>query len=164
MSTKKVKKNNPDESIKASTANIFYNILIFILAAVIIYMTYSIFIKLSGKSEEVVINNNYGAASEIIQVEVLNGCGVSGVADRFTDYLRSNKVDVVKSDNYSSFNIDETIVIDRIDRKANAIKIADLLGVKHTNVVEQLNDDYFLDVSIIIGKDYHKLQPLKTGR
>ena len=33
--------------------------------------------------------------------------------------------------------------------------------INKKNVIQQLNDDYFLDVTIIIGKDYYKLKPLK---
>ena len=34
-----------------------------------------------------------------IKVEVLNGCGIKGIAARTADFLRSNQVDVVRSDN-----------------------------------------------------------------
>ena len=99
--------------------------------------------------------------SNIIQIEVLNGCGVTGVADRFTDFLRSKNLDVVNVDNYISFDINESIVIDRIGNMANAYKVAKELGIKKENVIQQLNKDYFLDVSLIIGKDYYQLSPLK---
>ena len=124
-------------------------------------MLYSIYIKLSnpspGKYEDVA----YQKPSEIIQVEVLNGCGVSGIGDRFTDYLRNNNFDVVNIGNYIRFDMDETIVIVRIGNKANAYKVAEALGVKRENVIQQLNHDYFLDVSVVIGRDYYTLKPLK---
>jgi len=99
--------------------------------------------------------------SEIIQAEVLNGCGVRGLAERFTDYLRLNKVDVVKEGDYSSFDVPETLVIDRMGNKANAFKVARLLGVSKQNVIQQIDDNFLLDVSVIIGKDYFKLKPIK---
>ena len=99
--------------------------------------------------------------SEIIQAEVLNGCGVNGIADRFTDFLRANYVDVVKTGNYMQFDMDETIVVDRMGNKANALKVAEVLGVKESKAIQQLNNDYFVDVTIIIGRDYHKLKPIK---
>ncbi|MEG8945749.1 LytR C-terminal domain-containing protein [Rosettibacter firmus] len=106
-------------------------------------------------------NTDLQLPSDIIQVEVLNGCNVSGVADRFTEYLRNNGFDVVNIGNYINNDMDETIIIDRTGRKANAYKVAEALGVKRENVIQQLNDNYFLDVSIIIGKDYYNLKPLK---
>jgi len=98
-------------------------------------------------------------------LDVLNGCGVTGVADRFTDYLRARDFDVVEIGNYKvngniNYNIDETFVIDRIGNKANAIKVAEILGIEKVKVIQQLNDDYFLDVSLVIGKDYYKLKPI----
>ncbi len=123
-------------------------------------MGYSIFIKLNKVEKPVVENEFSGVPAEIIQAEVLNGCGVSGLADRFTDFLRDNNVDVVNSGNYFSFDVKETLVIDRIGNKANAEKIAKLLGVKKNNVIQQLSEEYFLDVSVIIGKDYFKLKPV----
>lgn len=107
------------------------------------------------------IDKERGIPSEIIQAEVLNGCGVNGIADRFTDFLRANYVDVVKTGNYIQFDMDETIVIDRMGNKANALKVAEVLGVKDGKAIQQLNNDYFVDVTIIIGRDYHKLKPIK---
>lgn len=124
-------------------------------------MVYSIYIKLTNpKSTSNGVSDNQ-TVSEIIQVEVLNGCGVGGIADRFTDFLRNNKFDVVNMGNYIRFDMDETIVIDRTGNKANALFVAKALGVKSENVIQQLNNDYFLDVSIVIGRDYYTLQPLK---
>lgn len=147
--------------LRKSTVNIFLDIIIFVLIAVIILMSWSLYNKLRGGlgSEEIELKSE-GVASEIIQVEVLNGCGVTGVADRFTDYLRANDFDVVNIGNYISFDIDETMVIDRIGNLANAKKIAESLNVNSKNVLTQINNSYLLDVSVIIGKDYFKLNPL----
>ena len=148
---------------KSSVINLSLNILIFFLAALTIYLAYSIIVKLNDKpiiAEEA--NKAKDLPAEIIQVEVLNGCGISGVADRYTDFLRRNNIDVVNIGNYKSFDVDETFVIDRVGNKANAYKVADLLGMqKKTSSITQLNDDLFLDVTIVIGKDYYKLNPLK---
>jgi len=156
-SVAKKNKQNPKET----SVNLFLNLIIFALVAIIIFMSYSLFLKFSDRFG---FNGKQGkkqVASEIIQLEVLNGCGVSGVADRFTDFLREHKFDVVNVGNYVSFNVDETLVIDRIGNMANAKKVAEELGVPRTNVIQQLNDNYFLDVSVIIGKDYYKLKPIK---
>lgn len=157
--TKKTSKQTVD--LKASTTNLFLNIAIFLLGAVIIFMVYSLYVKLTNSNPADISPAGNQSPSEIIQVEVLNGCGVSGVADRFTDFLRANNFDVVNDGNYIRFDMDETLVIDRIGNLANAYKAAKALGVKNENVIQQLNNDYFLDVSIVIGKDYFTLQPLK---
>lgn len=155
------KKSSNSAGFKSSTINLLLNISIFLLAALIIYMGYSIFIKLSNNQNRLEDQASDQIASDIIQVEVLNGCGVSGVADRFTDFLRTNNLDVVKSGNYISDDVSESLVIDRSGNMANAFKTAKALGIKSENVIQQLNKDYFLDVSIVIGRDYFNLTPFK---
>jgi len=157
---KKIKKKNQVD-VKTSSANLFLNIIIFFLVAIVIFLSYSLFIKISDRNKNFSTGNNKQTASEIIQVEVLNGCGVAGVADRFTDYLREHHIDVVNVSNYKSFNVTKSLVIDRIGNMANAEKVAEELGINKSNVIQQLNKNYFLDVTLIIGKDYYNLKPIK---
>ncbi len=145
---------------KGNASGLVINTAIFFLGAVIIYLAFSIFAKLGNKPVPKTEKDIYANASEIIQVEVANGCGVKGIADRFTDFLRHREYDVVHTGNYYTFDIDKSIVIDRIGNMANAYKIAKVLGVKKENVIQQVNKEYFLDVTVVIGKDYFKLKPL----
>ena len=98
---------------------------------------------------------------EKIQVEVLNGCGVSGMADKLTEYLREKGFDVVNIGNYHSFEIENSIIIDRTGKLFNALIISDSIGLKNSNIIQQINREYLLDVTIILGKDYSQLIPLK---
>ncbi len=155
------KKGNSSKKLKDTFFNIFYNLLIVILSVLVVYMSYSMYLKLFGDSESLNTNLEEGVPSDIIQVEVLNGCGVNGIADTFTDFLRKNKFDVVNTDNYKSFNELNTMVIDRIGNIANAKKVAESLGIPEASYFSQINNNYFVDVTVIIGKDYHKLKPVK---
>ena len=96
-----------------------------------------------------------------IKIEVLNGCGVSGIADRLTEYLRANKVDVVNLGNYRSFDVEHSIIISRNQKTKNAQNIAALIGLDGNSIIEQINPDYLLDITFILGKDYRNLIPLK---
>ena len=156
---KKTAKNN-----EPGIGNLLLNITIFLLSAIIIYLGFILFTNIAG-SKNVAENakkkaDNY-VPSEIIQAEVLNGCGISGLADIFKDYLRSKKIDVVSTGNYENFDVMETFVIDRIGDRRKAEYVAGLLGIKKKNVITRINRDYFLDLSIVIGKDYLKLKPLR---
>ncbi len=149
------------QSAKNSTgkaSNIFLNIIIVLLAGLIIFLSYSLFTKISalasGDDEE-----DENKSPRIIQLEVMNGCGISGVAEKFTNYLRQNNFDVVQVGNYKSFGIDNTLVVDRTGNKNNALRVAEALGIDAKNVIQQINNDYFLDVSLIIGKDFNRLNP-----
>lgn len=95
--------------------------------------------------------------SEIIQIEVLNGCGVSGIANAYTGLLRSNGFDVVETGNFESFDLQETIIISRSGVMDNAHRVANALGVSEENVIRESSPDFYLDVSVIIGHDYEKL-------
>lgn len=158
--------NKNSNDVKSSLQNIALNIIIFLLGALIIYLSYSIYLKVNDQNRDVVFEGKRTKAAEIIQVEVLNGCGVKGVADRFTDFLRTNGFDVVNIDNYKMdgreyFNVDKTMILDRIGNKANAREVAKALGVKKDRVFQHLNKNYFLDVSIVIGKDFNNLEPIQ---
>ena len=95
-----------------------------------------------------------------MQVEVLNGCGTTGVADKLTDFFRANKIDVVNLGNYRSFEIENSIIISRNDNIKKAERLAALVGLDEGSVIQQTNPDYLLDVTFILGKDYRKLIPL----
>ena len=67
------------------------------------------------------------------------------------------KFDVVNMTNYRSFEIDKSIIIDRSGRLGNAKYLADVIGIDRRRVIQQKNRNYYLDVTLIVGKDYKKL-------
>ncbi len=152
----KSRPTNKDFKSRFSGSNLILNSIIVLLGILIIFLTFSLVNRLSGISSAQK-TSNIKTASAVIQVEVLNGCGALGVAEKFTDYLRKEKFDVVQMGNYISFDIDKSLVIDRTGNRANAEKVASALGIDDKNVILQKNDDSFLDVSVVIGKDYKKL-------
>lgn len=89
----------------------------------------------------------------------MNGCGVSGVAQRFTEYLRKRKFDVVQMSNYKSYDVVESLVIDRVGDMNTARKVAHALGIEPNNIITELNPDYYLHVSVVIGRNYQSLKP-----
>ncbi len=93
------------------------------------------------------------------RIEVLNGCGVSGVARKFTGYLRSKGFDVVKTENYRSFNVDSSFVLDRRSlKKLYGDRVAKALGIPLSRVQPLLSDDLDLEATLVLGKDYKKLK------
>ena len=93
-----------------------------------------------------------------ITVEVLNGCGIPGLANEITEYLRDQKIkfDVVNVDNYQGgFNLERTFVLDRVAlNHVYANKVGEILGVAAEQITPQLNDSLQLMVTVIVGKDY----------
>jgi hypothetical protein len=100
-----------------------------------------------------------GSPSGVIQVDVLNGCGAAGSAVAVTNYLRARGFDVVEMRNYKTFDVPESMVIDRTGDRANAERVAYALGIRADNILQQINQDYYVDVSVLIGRDYPALKP-----
>ncbi len=160
MSLKSQPKGLPKSvNFKTSTSNLFLNITIIVLVLIVGFLAYSLFAKIKASSE--IENIQKQKSTAMIQVEVLNGCGVTGVADKFTDFLRKQHFDVVQEGNYRSFDVDNTLVIDRTGNLQVAEKVAEALGVKKKNVIQQVDKDYLLDVSVVIGRDFNSLNPMK---
>lgn len=94
---------------------------------------------------------------KIIQVEVLNGCGVRGLATEYTSLLRNHGFDVVETGNFDNFDLEQTIVISRTRDKDNARRVAHALGIDEEQILVEASDDYYLDATIVIGADYQSL-------
>ncbi len=102
-------------------------------------------------------DNQTELIGDIIQIEVLNGCGVSGLANQFTSALRKNGFDVVETGNFKNFDLEETIVIARTFDKENAQRVAQALGISQKNILIEASDDFYLDATVVIGSDYQSL-------
>jgi hypothetical protein len=148
--------SNSSDSVLSKNKNLFFIIVSVILFVFTVFLSYSLLDKLgiinSNRKKEVQPKN----VQQLIQVEVLNGCGVGGVGDKVTDVIRSKGIDVVKTGNYMTFDIDQTFIIDRVGKIETAYKVADSLGIDKKNIITQTNKQYFLDLTIVIGKDFNK--------
>lgn len=133
------------------------NILIGVLVVVVGYLAYS-FISHSFVSPPVDSSKEGVAPGEVIQIDLLNGCGIPGAASKVTNYLRARGYDVVEMKNYKTFDVRETLIIDRAGNLEVARKVAYALGVSDKNIIQQINHDYFVDVSVVVGKDYESLK------
>ncbi len=138
----------------------------FILNAVIGFLGLLLFLLLIGLFARVIYprienqrsRDNPELIGQIIQLEVLNGCGVPGLANDFTSVLRSNGFDVVETGNFDNFDMQNTVVIARSFNSQNAERIANALGVDQKHVFIEASDDFYLDATVIIGSDYKSLK------
>ena len=87
-----------------------------------------------------------------VRVEVLNGGGVSGRAGQATDALRDAGFDVVLFGNAGTFDQDSSVVLDRVGGLDAARAVADVLGIH--NVRSELDSNLYLDVSVVLGRDW----------
>ncbi len=96
-----------------------------------------------------------------LQINILNGCGVSGVGNTMTKYCRQMGYDVVEMGNYKKFDVEHSLVIDRSGKTPESQQLASLLGIEKKNVVQQFNNDQMVSASVVIGKDFKSLTPWK---
>ena len=94
-----------------------------------------------------------------IRLQVLNGCGVKGLAKIVSPALRAYGFDVRETRNAGSFRYTHSMVLDRIGSLETALAIADSLGIDpslvKTEIARNLAD---IDVTLIVGADYQNLR------
>tara|TARA_B100001250_G_scaffold405696_1_gene423590 strand:+ start:2233 stop:2772 length:540 start_codon:yes stop_codon:yes gene_type:complete len=91
-----------------------------------------------------------------IKVEVLNGCGLKGVAARTADFLRSNHVDVVRSDNADHHDYPNTVIISRNENVESLKAVSKSFGINldnKTHIMTDPDESLGVDVTVILGKD-----------
>ncbi|GMU88094.1 MAG: hypothetical protein AMXMBFR49_03020 [Chlorobiota bacterium] len=158
------KAKNEEEETKRTSGplNTLLNISILILLVLLGYFIYSGAGKIFG-SKTVTETTKEPGVQRLIQVKIYNGCGIKGLGEKVTEFLRKENFDIIDAENYSSFDIEETLVIDNRGNMENAVRTAEALGVNpKKNVSQNINEDFLLDVIIIIGKDYKNLKPFNN--
>lgn len=85
-------------------------------------------------------------------VEVLNGCGVPGVASKIADKLQKAGFTVTKQGNAPGFEYDRCQVITRKGSTAGVLAIVKLLNC--TDLRQEKKGKGLPDVTVIIGRDY----------
>ena len=102
------------------------------------------------------------AGGDIVQVEILNGCGEAGVARIVGEHLRGRGFDILEMGNHTSFDEPHSYVIDRVDDRAAALRVARALGIDTARVTRDVRPEYHLDASVILGLDYASLTPFRN--
>jgi hypothetical protein len=92
-----------------------------------------------------------------IQLEIWNGCGISNLALMYTDFLRSEGLDVMDSKNADHFNYSKTTIFHHRGDISRALVLSEILKLDPINIIEDKDENLFYDLTLIIGKDYRDL-------
>jgi hypothetical protein len=134
------------------------SVVVWFLVAINVVLISSLVHRLVTPYEEPPISGET-ILTDALEVEVLNGCGVRGIANTFADYLRSEKFDVVKIDNADNFDYEKSLVIDRGTRDRREIKeLCKRLGIPMERILLIDSDRYPCDATFILGADYQSLK------
>ena len=98
-----------------------------------------------------------------IQVEILNGCGIPKLARMYTNYLRSEGIDVLDSKNADDFDHLETKILHHRGEIERALELANILMINKNKIIEDKNEHLFFDLTLILGKDYLTLNSYRTA-
>jgi hypothetical protein len=128
-----------------------------LLVGIIFFLSFSLYSNFKHVPLPITIEKT-AKVDSLIQIEVMNGCGVLGVADQLTEFLRSKNFDVIQTGNYYSYDIERTLIVDRNGNQNSAKLVADALGLADDVVISQVNKNYYLDVSVIVGKDFNNIK------
>ena len=133
------------------------NTLLYLFSIVLIIMAVY-YIKNSFKSKNIDVvtelsHSNYVRA----EIEVLNGCGESGIANLFTKFLRSEGYDVIDIRNADNFKYKNSVILfHKVDTEDKAKELSKVLNISKDNI--KFSNSSIWDISLIIGKDYKELE------
>ena len=99
-----------------------------------------------------------------VSVEILNGCGISGVAALFKDIVHEKTFDVLNTENAAHFGYDNTLIIARTDNVDAAFKLAEELGISRDRVSIEPDASLSIDITMIIGQDYKSVPAFKDKK
>ncbi|MDZ4699367.1 MAG: LytR C-terminal domain-containing protein [Rhodothermales bacterium] len=138
------------------------NVSLIVLGGAVLILLFSLLTRLLFPASDPAREDNPGHfVGQVLQVEVRNGCGVSGLASTMTTYLRRRGFDVVEVGDSPDFDQEFTMVYDRVGDLEAARKLAQAIGIPEERVVQDINPEEFLDASVVIGNDYATLKPFQ---
>ncbi len=108
------------------------------------------------KSDDTPRSNN-----KKIQIEILNGTNINGLANKMTEYLRKMDFDVINVGNWKHDTISTSFIFDRLGNRRASLNIAKAIGLEDSLVYSQIDSSLLLNTTIIVGYDYKKLKPYK---
>jgi hypothetical protein len=88
------------------------------------------------------------------RIQILNGCGADGAANKVGDFLRAKGFDVKNKGNAPTSNYPFTLIVSRKKDMSIARQVAGALGVESDKTVLMRNGDETYDVTVYVGPDY----------
>jgi hypothetical protein len=107
----------------------------------------------------------------VVRLQVLNGCGVRGLAanvsDRLADYYDEDiQIQVVDTDNFDLTEVPESFLIARTRDRESVRVLAKKLGIDPGNITYKMLENNYRHVSatLVLGKDFQSLRLINDER
>jgi hypothetical protein len=98
-----------------------------------------------------------------LEVEVLDGAGNMRAVQRMTNFLRAQGYDVVEMKKNNGEVEERTFLFDRSGNLDAAKKLAAILGVSQDKVFQKIDHTLYLDITVVVGKDYTRLKAFQSS-
>ncbi len=136
---------------------VFVWALVVVNVALIVFLLRKIFV-----SSNAIPTTISPSQEPIMTVEVLNGCGTSGVANTFSEYLKKKNYDVVRVDNADSFDYEKSVILDRGKQPRRMIEqLCKVMGISKERILLIESTSCPSDATLIIGSDYKSLKAFR---
>ena len=138
------------------------NMAIFCLSIVIIGFIFSMSKRVVSNKSKIYLSQSVTVLPSekpysYIVVEVLNGCGISGLAQKFTNYLRQQGIDVIYTGNADRMNYERTHLIERANVPEKSKEVLNILMFDSSRTIHEVNPSLHVDLTLLLGKDYKDL-------
>jgi LCP family protein required for cell wall assembly len=107
---------------------------------------------IAGKSEAPVQVKAKSLHAGLV-VEVLNGSGTPGEANRLASRLKKLGIRIKRTGNAGSFKYDHTILVDWKGKVDDSVILADTLSIDPAKIIVYDKQHKSIDMTIVIGKD-----------
>ncbi len=111
-----------------------------------------------NKEEIAILDENPVVEWSKIRIDVLNGCGVRGIAAQAQTWLKRNGYRIRLAENADRHDYDKSLIQDRSGNMAAARELALVLNIDQSQIIElDGSPSPFVDLTVVIGKDYKRL-------
>ncbi len=115
------------------------------------------------------VSRTLSSPEHVVRLQILNGCGVNGLASRLADGLADYadseiEIQVVDTDNFDIVPVNQTFVLSRIEDLTAAGLLANRLGLPTEDIGYRPLEHNYRQVSatIVLGEDWETAGALKT--
>lgn len=140
----------------------FLNLAIFSISVVIVGFIFSMGKRFSNTGEKVTLSQVNVIPPEerpasLTVIEVMNGSGVPGLGQKFTNYLRQNGYDVIATGNADRSDYESTHLIARTEGTGKIQNVNTTLMLEADKLYQDIDSTLQVDLTLIIGRDYQHL-------
>jgi len=98
-----------------------------------------------------------------ITVEIHNGCGISKLANLYTEFLRGEGFDIIDSKNADNFDYTKTRILHHQGDRARALSLGKTMTINESLIIEEKSPYLIHDLTLILGCDYQQLNSYQNA-